>query len=67
MITIELMESYNPVLHKVLGGHRKYRTATAPTHIGSSSNPLTYLADSIVYFVILVVCLFRDMDHQIYQ
>ena len=39
------MENYNPVLHKVLGGHRKQKSGTYK-HMGNTSYPITMLADS---------------------
>ena len=38
-------EKYNPVLHKVLGGHRRYKTE-AHHHFGNTSYPITMLANS---------------------
>ena len=39
------METYNPVLHKVLGGHRKQKSEPY-RHMGNTSYPITMLADS---------------------
>ena len=39
------MENYNPVLHKVLGGHRKQKSEPY-RHMGNTSYPITMLADS---------------------
>jgi hypothetical protein len=38
-------ENYNPVIHKVLGGHRKHKTESY-RHFGNTSYPVTMLADS---------------------
>ena len=38
-------ENYDPVLHEVLGGHRKHKTESY-RHMGNSSYPITMLEDS---------------------